>query len=176
MTADEDADSTLVGTVGDRLRATVSAPRFGKFASVGVLGAICDNAVLLLASESGVAAAVAALAGVPGAGPEVAKAMGIETAVVVMFLANDRWTFAGEGAAGVLPWLRRLATSNVVRLGGIAVQLVVFSAVYRLFFVDLSPFGVDLWLLVASGCGIVAGMTVNFVTESLLTWRVHDTG
>lgn len=165
-----------IAAIQARLRAIVSAARFGKFVSVGVLGAVCDNTVLLLASELGVSAAIAALLGVPGAGPEVAKAMGVETAVVVMFAVNDRWTFAGQGAAGVLPWLRRLATSNVVRLGGIAVQLLVFSLVYRLLFVDISPLGVDLWLLVASGCGIAAGMFVNFVTESLLTWRVHDAG
>lgn len=163
------------GAIDGRVRRTLSAPRFGKFVSVGVLGAICDNTVLLLTAELGIAGSIAALTGFPAAGPEVAKALGIETAVVVMFLANDRWTFARWGTAGVRPWIRRLATSNAVRLGGITVQLVVFSLVYRLFYVDLWPGGIDLWLLVASGCGIVAGMIVNYFAESLLTWRVHET-
>lgn len=141
---------------------TLYAPfRFGRFASVGVVGAICDNAVLLAFATAGLT-------------PEAAKFLGIETAVVVMFVLNERWTFAGSGRAGVAPKLRRLATSNVVRVGGIAVQLVVFSAVYRRLHVDLSALGVDLWLLVASGAGICCGMVVNYVTESLLTWRVHE--
>jgi putative flippase GtrA len=141
---------------------TLYAPfRFGRFASVGVVGAICDNAVLLAFATAGLT-------------PEAAKFLGIETAVVVMFVLNERWTFAGSGRAGVTPKLRRLATSNVVRVGGIAVQLVVFSAVYRRLHVDLSALGVDLWLLVASGAGICCGMVVNYVTESLLTWRVHE--
>jgi len=141
---------------------TLYAPfRFGRFAGVGAVGALCDNAVLLTLATAGLA-------------PETAKFVGIESAVVVMFLLNERWTFAGAGRRGVLPTMRRLATSNVVRIGGIAVQLVVFSAVYRWLHVDLSVFGIDLWLLVASGAGICCGMVVNYVTESLFTWRVHE--
>jgi putative flippase GtrA len=163
-------------TLADRIRALFSVVRFGQFASVGVVGAVCDNVVLLATAELGVAAAVAELLGVPGLAPEVAKGFGIETAVVVMFLLNERWTFADEGRPGLGPLLRRLATSNVVRLGGIAVQLVVFSLVYRRLFIDLSVGGVDLWLLVASVTGIGVGMFVNYVTESLVTWRVTEAG
>lgn len=140
---------------------TLYAPfRFGKFASVGAVGAVCDNAVLLALATAGVM-------------PELAKFIGIETAIVVMFALNERWTFAGVGRPGLRPALRRLATSNVVRIGGIAVQLVVFSLVYRSFHVDVSALGVDLWLLAASGAGIGCGMIVNYTTESLLTWRIQ---
>jgi len=143
------------------LAAALYAPfRFGRFAGVGAVGAICDNAVLLALATAGVT-------------PELAKFVGIETAIVVMFVLNERWTFADAGRPGPGPALRRLATSNAVRVGGIAVQLAVFSAVYRLLHVDLSASGIDLWLLVASGAGICCGMVVNYVTESLLTWRVH---
>jgi putative flippase GtrA len=158
----------------DRLARVVSGVRFGKFASVGVVGAIFDNTTLLVLTVSGVAAAAAAGLGIPGYGPELAKFAGIEVAIFVMFLLNEHWTFAEHGAPGSRPFLRRLATSNVVRIGGITVQLVVFSLVYRFLHVDLSVFGVDAWLLVASACGIGAGMTVNFVAESLVTWRVHE--
>ena len=159
--------------LADRLRSLLSVVRFGQFASVGVVGAICDNTVLLLSSELGLAAAIAGLLGIPGLAPEVAKALGIETAIVVMFLLNDNWTFRRADGGGTSR-LRRLLTSNLVRVAGIAVQLVVFSLVYRRLFVELSAFGVDLWLLVASLCGIGLGMLVNYVTESLVTWRVHE--
>ena len=145
-----------------KLGETLYAPlRFVRFAGVGAVGAICDNAVLLALATAGIT-------------PEVAKFLGIETAIVVMFALNERWTFAGSGRPGTAHTLRRLVTSNVVRVGGIAVQLVVFSAVYRRLHVDVSALGVDLWLLAASGAGICCGMVVNYVTESLLTWRVHE--
>lgn len=141
---------------------TLYAPfRFGRFAGVGAVGAVCDNVVLLSLATAGTT-------------PELAKFAGIEAAIVVMFVLNERWTFAGAGRPGPFPALRRLATSNVVRIGGIAVQLVVFSIIYRWLHVDVSALGVDLWLLVASGAGIGCGMVVNYVTESLFTWRVHD--
>jgi len=140
---------------------TLYAPfRFGRFVGVGAVGAVCDNVVLLTLATAGVT-------------PELAKFVGIETAIVVMFVLNERWTFSEAGRPGLIHSLRRLATSNVVRIGGIAVQLVVFSVVYRYLHADVSAFGLDLWLLVASGAGIVCGMVVNYVTESLLTWRVH---
>jgi putative flippase GtrA len=146
---------------GELAEALYAPLRFGRFVGVGAVGALCDNAVLLALATLGVT-------------PELAKFAGIETAIVVMFALNERWTFAGAGAPGAVPTLRRLATSNVVRAGGIAVQLVVFSAVYRWLHVDLSALGVDLWLLVASAAGIGCGMVVNYVTESLFTWRIHD--
>jgi putative flippase GtrA len=179
-TGDEDethvttADGDDRGGVRARFRALVSAVRFGKFVSVGVVGAVCDNAVLLASTGFGVASALAGLVGTPGLAPEVAKALGIEAAVVVMFLLNERFTFAAEGRAGVVALVRRLLTSNLVRLGGITVQLVVFSLVYRRLPTPFSVGGVDLWLLVASVTGIGAGMLVNYVAESLVTWRVHE--
>lgn len=149
--------------VDDVREALYSPLRMGKFASVGAVGAICDNLTLLVLATAGIT-------------PELAKFAGIEVAIVVMFLLNERWTFSEAGAPGPVAFLRRLATSNLVRVGGIAVQLVVFSVVYRRFHVEVLLLGVDFWLLVASGLGIVSGMVVNYVTESLLTWRVHDTG
>jgi len=134
--------------------------RFGRFVGVGAVGAVCDNAVLLAAATAGIT-------------PEIAKFLGIETAIVVMFALNERWTFAEAATSGAVARARRLLTSNVVRTGGIAVQLVVFSTVYRRLYVDLPVAGVDAWLLVASAAGIGCGMFVNYVTESVLTWRVQ---
>ncbi|WP_224447185.1 GtrA family protein [Haloprofundus salilacus] len=163
-------------TLRERLAAAISLARFGQFVSVGAVGAVCDFAVLLLLSQSGIAATLAAALGVPGAAAELAKLGGIETAIVVMFLLNEHWTFDGEGVAGTRASVRRLGRSHLVRAGGVGVQLLVFSVVYNVLFVDLTFESVDLWLVVASGVGIVAGMGVNFVTESLFTWRVQRPG
>ncbi|MFW5956815.1 MAG: GtrA family protein [Natronomonas sp.] len=145
------------------LESLYSPIRAGKFAGVGAVGAVCDNLVLVALATTGLT-------------PEIAKFFGIETAIVVMFMLNERWTFGEIGSPGLVPVLRRLGTSNLVRIGGIAVQLIVFSIVFRWFHVSMAFRGVDLWLLVASGTGIVSGMIVNYVAESIFTWRVHRTG
>lgn len=145
-----------------RFEELASGVRFGQFASVGVVGAICDNSVLALLKLGF------------GVTDELAKLAGIETAIVVMFLFNDRWTFAGQGAPGVLPLVRRFLTSNLVRVGGIAVQFVVFYVLNRKTGISLSVGGTDVWFLVASLLAIGVAMAVNYLTESLFTWRVGN--
>lgn len=141
----------------------LSGVRFGKFASVGVVGAISDNLVL----------AVLTLAvGVP---EMWSKAAGIETAILVMFLVNEHWTFAAAGEAGRTPLLKRLLKSHLVRTGGVTVQLSVYWFLTQRLTVELPIFGVDLWFLAASPIAIGIAMAVNYVFESLFTWRVHDT-
>lgn len=149
------------GGRGGRLAALLSGVRFGKFVSVGVLGAACDTAVLVTLVE------------VFGVLEEVAVVVGIETAILVMFLINDNWTFAGEGREDRRSLLGRLVRSHAVRSGGSVTQFVVFVVVYRLLFVAVTVAGVDAWLLVAKGLGIGFGMVVNYTFESLFTWRVH---
>jgi len=144
-----------------RLRTLVSGVRFGQFASVGALGAVVDNTVLGALLNAGV-------------GPELAKLAGAEAAIVVMFLINEHWTFADEGATGPAAFLRRLLTSNLVRAGGVLVATVVFSLVYRTFDVSVAVAGFELWFLVANMMGIGVGLVVNYVAESLFTWRVAD--
>lgn len=151
-------------SVVDRLRAGIralaSADRLGQFVSVGVVGFAFDVTTATALSELGIF-------------PEIAAFVGIEVAIVVMFLLNDNWTFAGEGRSGIRAALRRLATSNLVRGGGILVQLAVFVLVYRVLTMELTVVGVDGWFVVAKATGIGVGMMVNYVAESLLTWRVH---
>jgi putative flippase GtrA len=167
--------------VPDRVGALVSGMRIGKFVSVGVVGTAADTTVLLVLSQAfGVVAEVATLAG-------------IETAILVMFALNERWTFASQGAAGRGSLARRLGRSHLVRAAGSTTQFLVFVGIYRLLFVpltvgDVAPLlaaartlgvgtaavaGVDLWILVAKIGGITVGMSVNYVFESLFTWRVH---
>ena len=133
--------------------------RFGQFVSVGVVGAVFDVTTSTALRELGVY-------------PELAVFIGIEVAVVVMFLLNDRWTFAGQGVAGLPAMGRRLLRSNVVRAGGILVQLGTFRLLYRVPDIELTLATVDAWFVVAKVGGIGAGMVVNYVAESLFTWRV----
>jgi len=160
-----DAGST--GTAGGDVGASgivgqlASGVRFGKFASVGAVGAVFDHLVLV---------ALRLGAGLP---EMYAKAAGIEAAILVMFVANERWTFAEEGASGRGPVLRRLGRSHVVRSGGVAVQLVVYWVLTQQLAVTLVAFGTDWWFLAASPVAIGVGMLVNYVAESLFTWRVH---
>ena len=138
-----------------------SRMRFGQFVSVGLVGAAFDTAVLVTLVE------------IFGVLEEIALLVGIEVAILVMFLLNDNWTFAGEGRADRRSFVRRLAKSHAVRSGGIVTQFVVFVVVYRVLFVSLPVVGVDGWLLVAKGAGIACGLVVNYTFESLFTWRVH---
>jgi putative flippase GtrA len=147
--------------VRNRAAALASGARLGKFVSVGVVGAISDNAML---------ATLKLAFGVPELW---AKAAGIETAIVVMFLVNEHWTFAGEGEAGVVPFARRIGKSHLVRTGGVTVQLVVYWVLTQQLAVTLVIFDVDLWFLAASPLAIAVAMTVNYVFESLFTWQVH---
>jgi putative flippase GtrA len=145
-------------TALDALRSRV---RFGKFVSVGVVGAVCDTTVLVVLTE------------VFGVLPELATLAGIETAILVMFAINERWTFAEQGRVGTRSLLRRALRSHGVRAAGSTTQFLVFVAVYRGLAVPLTVAGLDLWLLVAKGGGIGVGMVVNYVFESLFTWQVH---
>lgn len=161
-------------------REILSGIRFGKFVSVGAIGAVCDTTVLLVLTEG------------LGVLPEIATLIGIETAIIVMFLINEHWTFADERVHGREPFLGRLKRSHIVRAGGSLTQFIVFVVVYRVFFVPLvvgdigilaagfsivgisssGISGVDLWLVIAKATGIGVGMLVNYVAESLFTWRV----
>ena len=161
-----------------RLEALSSGVRFGQFVSVGAVGAVVDTLVLLALAEGF------------GVLPELATLAGIETAILVMFAVNDRWTFAGEGTPGRAPLLGRLKRSHLVRAAGSLTQFTVFVVVYRGLFVAVTlgdvgpawavlgavglPAGLDLWLLVAKATGIGVGMVVNYVFESLFTWRVTE--
>jgi putative flippase GtrA len=144
------------------LDSLLSGARFGQFVSVGVVGAISDNIVLATLTL--------------GAGfPELwAKAAGVETAIIVMFLVNEHWTFAGQGEAGRVPFFKRLGKSHLVRSGGVAVQLSVYWVLVSYLDITLRIMGTDLWFLAASPIAIAVAMSVNYVFESLFTWQVHQ--
>jgi len=152
---------SLVGTIRDLFAQLASWARFGKFASVGVIGAACDTTTLLILVE------------VFGVLEELATIVGIEVAILVMFLLNEHWTFSEANGNDEGGFLRRLARSHLVRSGGSIVQFCVFVVIYRLLFVSVSVAGVDGWLLVAKLTGIGVGMLINYTFESLFTWRIQ---
>ncbi len=136
----------------NRVRAMINSGRFLRFATVGLAGTTVDFTILIALVE---------LHGVP---PELAKLVGAETAIIVMFVVNEHWTFSEWGRTGYRPLLRRLLTSNLVRTGGLVVATsVLWLLVYY----------ADVQYLVANGVGIVCGFVVNFLAESYFTWRVH---
>lgn len=148
-------DGPILGKPGSLL----SGIRFSQFASVGLFGATVDTGtILILTTEFGIHRGIA-------------KLVGAELAIVAMFLINDFWTFADEGSTGIIALTRRLLKSNLVRAGGVAVATIVFVLVSS-FDVRLPIGGEALWLTIANAIGIAAGFTVNYVAESLFTWRV----
>lgn len=149
------------GSLGARVESLLSGVRFGKFVSVGVVGAVVDTTALFLLVQFG---------GFPAVWVNL---LTIELAILVMFAINEHWTFAEHGREGALR--KRLLRSHAVRATGTTVQIVVFTLLYEFVAVSLVD-GVDLWLLVAKGSGIGLGMLVNYVFESLFTWRVHTDG
>ena len=174
-----DPDETTVGTdeeagdreydpvaaLQDRIRALATAERVGQFVSVGVAGATLETVIVALLT-SGVLATTAP--------PLAAKAVGAEASITLMFLLNDRWTFADEGEGGIASLLGRYGKSHLVRLGGLSVAFVTLYVLTSLTDVRLPVAGADLWPTVANGIAIGVGMTLNYVAESLVTWRVQD--
>lgn len=150
----------LLDAVARRTRALASGVRFGQFLSVGVLGAVLDTSVTLT------------LSGTVGLQPDLAKFVGAESAILLMFVVNEHWTFASQGKDGLGPKARRLLTSNVVRAGGLAVQLVTYHYVRQLP-IQIPIMGIDLYDVGAIGIAIGTGFIVNYFAESLFTWQVH---
>ncbi|QLG28572.1 GtrA family protein [Halorarum halophilum] len=139
-----------------------SGTRIGQFVSVGVAGATVETVIVALLT-AGFAAP-----------PLAAKALGAETSISLMFLLNDRYTFADEGDAGLAALGRRWGRSHLVRLGGLTVAFVVLWLLTARTDVQLVIAGADFWPTVANVIGIGVGMVLNYVAESLFTWRVLD--
>ncbi|MGM0591634.1 MAG: GtrA family protein [Halobacteriota archaeon] len=151
-----------MSNVKRRLSALVSGLRFGQFLSVGAAGAVLDTAtVVVLTTQFGLYRGSA-------------KLVGAELAIVLMFLINEHWTFAEEGAEGRRALWRRFLRSNLVRVGGVLVATVVFVYVSGLP-VALPVGGEGTWLAMSNAIGIGVGFLVNYVAESLFTWRVGTT-
>ncbi|RQG97881.1 GtrA family protein [Natrarchaeobius chitinivorans] len=143
---------SVLEAVQMRTRALLSTARFTQFASVGLVGATVDNVVLVLLVE------FASLE------PFLAKVISWELSIVVIFVVNERWTFASHGRKGVRALGKRFVRSNAVRFAGFLVTLSVLT---------ILVYGFDVWYLAANLVGLVIGFFVNYTCESLYTWKVH---
>lgn len=92
----------------------------------------------------------------------VSKIMSAELAIATNFLINDFWTFREHGKDSILV---RFLKSNVIRVFGVFVALVVLKILYE---------GFGLHLVLANSIGILIGFTSNYVLESIYTWKVHE--
>lgn len=146
--------------IGARARTLADAGRLWRFVSVGILGAAVDLPVSI---------GLAVSTTLP---PELAKLIGAELAVIVMFVANDRWTYPDSETRGTIHGLRRLLKSNVVRGGGMVVQVTVVFLLTGTGIV-LMVGGTDVWPALAMPIAIACGFVVNYSGETLLTWRAH---
>lgn len=143
---------SLREAVATRLRALVSLTRFGLFAGVGAVGAAVDNGVLFAMVE------FANLGFVP------AKVIAWIVAIAVIFVINERLTFAAYGTVGASALAARLFRSYQVRFAGFLVTLAVYTALVHF---------TGIWYILANLIGIGVGFFVNYTFESLYTWRVH---
>jgi putative flippase GtrA len=143
---------SLLDALRSRFRALLSATRFTQFAGVGLVGATVDNATLFLLVE------------LTFLGPVVAKVIAWELAIAVIFVVNERWTFASHGKGGPRALARRFLRSNMVRFAGFLVTLSVLAGLY---------YGFGIWYMAANVIGMGIGFFVNYTCESLYTWKVH---
>lgn len=140
-----------------RIDALLDVGRMARFASVGIIGMTLDLSI------SGV---LVMLTTVP---PVAVKLVGAECAILLMFVINDRWTFSRHRTTGLAEGLRRLVKSNLVRTGGITVQLtVVFILTGVAFSVPIA--GVNTWPVWTMVIAIVCGSVLNYIGETILTW------
>lgn len=145
------------------LRDALFAPiRMGQFVGVGAVGAAVDLSVSSVLTLGAVLPA------------EWAKLVGAECAIILMFLINDRWTFADHGEGELVAKFRRFIKSNVVRSAGLFVQFVVVYLLTTRLDVTVVVSGTDLWPLITLPIAIGCSVALNYVAESLLTWRVHQ--
>ena len=157
-----EASADTADTAESAVAELASGTRIGQFVSVGVAGATVETVIVALLT-AGLAAP-----------PLAAKALGAETSISLMFLLNDRYTFADEGEVGLAAVGRRWGRSHLVRLGGLTVAFVVLWLLTARTDVRLVIAGADFWPTVANVVGIGVGMVLNYVAESLFTWRVLD--
>ncbi|ADD06058.1 GtrA family protein [Natrialba magadii ATCC 43099] len=146
---------SLIDAIRTRVHALLSTSRFSQFASVGLVGATVDNAGLITLVE------------LTGLDPVIAKVISWELSIIVIFLLNEYWTFAGHGKRSVSAFGRRFLRSNAVRFGGFLVTLTVLAVLVNWY---------DVNYVLANVIGIGIGFFVNYTCESLYTWKVHRDG
>lgn len=142
------------------IHALYAPKRITQFVSVGAVGAFLETVV------------VAILTTTVAFEPILAKVVGAELSISAMFVLNDRFTFADEGALGIYNVARRWVKSHTVRAIGLAVAFVVLWYLTTRTTVHIYIFGADIWPTAANAIGIAAALGINYVAESVITWNV----
>ncbi len=140
----------------------LSVRRIGQFVSVGVVGALAETAVVLVVTTLG------------GLAPLLAKGLGAELSISLMFLLNDRITFASDAPSSPLAVCRRWCRSHLVRIGGLSVAFVILWVLTTKTTITVVVNGADLWPTIANLIGIGCSLVLNYCAESIYTWNVTD--
>ena len=122
-----------------------------KFFSVGAIGAVIDNFVLV------------GLVELVHVDPLFGKIVSAECSIITMFVINETWTFSEYGERTFLKLGWRLVMSNVIRFGGLLVGIVTMYVLYKF---------LGVWYLLSNIFGIGLGFVVNYAFESIITWDV----
>lgn len=138
--------------IADYAESMLSGTRFSQFLSVGILGAIVDNATLVGLVEFATM------------DPLFGKIIAAEASIILMFAINEKWTFSEFGVSSGVQLLHRFLKSNAVRVGGVLVALCSLFVLHDI---------LGVWYLAANIVGIGLGFFVNYAFESLFTWNVQ---
>lgn len=149
--APQTGETGLPDAVERYLGAVTDPRRFVAFGGVGGVGLVVDNATLFALVET------------TGTGATLAKPFAAATAIAVMFVLNERFTFEPRDRS-VTAVLGRYLKSNLVRAGGVLVALSVLFVLHDI---------LGLWYLAANVTGILVAFFINYAAESLFTWRVQ---
>jgi dolichol-phosphate mannosyltransferase len=138
--------------VARRLLRAFDGPRFLKFCIVGLSGMLVNLGILAL------------LHGALALHAVLAFAVATEVSILTNFVANDLWTFRDLRSSGdslALP--HRIVRYNTGYLGGVAIQLSLFTALWGL---------LDIAYLVAALGAITTSTLWNYGISRAKVWGV----
>lgn len=118
-----------------------------QFGVVGASGVVVNNVILFALVEK------------LHVNPVLAAVVATEGAILSNFLLNDHWTF--RDLHGSRRRARRLASYNVLTLGGLVLSVAVLTVLH---------YRAGIHYLVANLVGIAAGMAWNYGTNRYWTW------
>jgi len=128
----------------------VHGRRLFRFGAVGLSGVVVNNVVLFLLVEK------------LGWSPVVASVVATEVAILNNFALNDRWTFFDSPRRH--GWRTRLASYNLLTLGGLLISVAVLATLTYLGHVHY---------LIANLFAIGAGTGWNYLSNHGWTWSLH---
>ena len=143
------------------IKVLLSLRRMIQFISVGIIGATCETIIIAILTVS------------ETANPLVAKVIGVEVSISLMFLINDEYTFSDSGIPQLKYRIYRWIRSHTVRSGGIAVAFFILWLLTTQFDTKILFREADLWPTIANIIGIACALLINYIAESLFTWEIH---